>query len=124
MSIIDNKYYLGYEGEKEIQFITKKRTMILWEGFFDDIMEQFKPSSNGWSGLPYYYHLAIGWYDESPWKISDLKGCLHQFTNLDITNCRFEESHTILTEICGMLSEAIQEDNDVWISSNWNVNNE
>lgn len=118
MSDINDKFYRGYEGEKEIQFITEKEKIIIWEGFFDDIMEQFRPSSTGWTGLPYYYHLSAGWYDESPWKIPDLKECLHQLEQLDVSNCRFAESPKVLIEICRMLSDAIRENKYVCIAEN------
>lgn len=116
MNDINGKFYYGYEGENEIDFISDNKTLVIWEGFFDDIMEQFNPSSNGWVGMSYYYHLNTGWYDESPWKILDLKDCLHQFEHLDISKCRFDESQDILIEICNMLSNAIEQDKDVFIA--------
>lgn len=44
MEIVNNKYYVGFEGEPEIQFICKKACdtyiIIIWEGYFDEIMKK------------------------------------------------------------------------------------
>lgn len=116
MNKINNKYYCGYEGEKEIQFIAEKEKLIIWDGFFNDIMEQFKPSTEGWMGLAYYYHMSMGWYDESPWKIPNLEECLQHFKQLDISDCRFKESEKVLLEICEFVHSAIQKHENVWIA--------
>jgi len=111
-----DKFYRGYEGQKAIQFRTKEKKLVIWEGFFDDIMEQFEPDSEGWSGLTYYYHLAIGWYEESPWKIPDLKNCLQQFEEVNLSKCRFDESKEVRGEICEFFRDAIKTDSSVWIT--------
>ena len=116
MNRVDNQFYRGYEGEKEIQFFTLREKIVIWEGFFNDIMEQFKPAKEGWTGIAYYYHLDLGWCDGKPWKISDLDNCFLQFRQLDLTNCQFEESKKVLVHICNMLRIAIQENEDVWIA--------
>ena len=54
MSRGDDQYYRGYEGEPEIGFYTIKEKIVIWAGFFDDIMEQMKPSRYGWTGIAYY----------------------------------------------------------------------
>lgn len=115
MAKINKRFYSGYEGEKEIHFFTLKERIIIWDGFFNDIMEQFKPSKEGWIGISYFYHLDLGWSDGKPWKINDLDTCFLQFRQLDITNCRFEESKEVWLLICNMLMKAIQENDDVWI---------
>lgn len=118
MKEIDDKFYVGYEGEQEIQFITEKKILSIWSGYFDDIMEQFTPSEDGWTGLAYYYHLLLGWCEESPWKISDAEDCLKQFRSLDVSNnqLRFGESKEVLDAICHMLEDAVKGHEDVWIS--------
>lgn len=111
-----DKFYHGYEGEKAIQFSTEGKKLVIWEGFFDDIMEQFEPDPEGWRGVPYYYHLAIGWYEECPWKVPDLKNCLQQFDEVNLSKCRFSESREVRKEICNIFRDAIKKDNSVWIS--------
>lgn len=116
MSRVDDQYYRGYEGEPEIGFYTIKEKIVIWAGFFDDIMEQMKPSRYGWTGIAYYYHLHTGWYDEDFWQIPDLEECLRQFEGINISECRFEGSKNVLASIRSMLSLAIQENENVWIS--------
>lgn len=111
-----DKFYYGYEGEKAIKFSTEEKNLIIWEGFFDDIMEQFEPDSAGWKGLPYYYHLAIGWRDESPWKIPDIENCLQQFEKVNLSKCRFLESEEVRSELCNLFREAIRKNSGVWIA--------
>ena len=54
---LNNNYYKGYEGANEIQFICKKAgkiyILVIWEGFFDEIMTKILPEENGWTGLGY-----------------------------------------------------------------------
>jgi len=118
---INDKYYKGYEGEHEIQFIKSynngsSKILSIWDGYFDDIMRSIEPSENGWTGLAYYYHLCIGWYNENPWRIPNLKDCLLQFNNLETRNFRFEKTKNVLEEICSIISDAINENESIWIA--------
>ncbi len=87
METIVDKYYIGYEGEPEIQIIRKNvqgNTFILriWSGFFDDIMNAVEPGEKGWSSLAYYYNLHSGWYEESPWLMKDINAALEQLKGI------------------------------------------
>jgi len=118
---ITKDFYSGYEGEPEIQFVKVSvngdhKIIRIWSGYFDDIMAQFVPSQQGWSGLAYYYHLAIGWYEESPWQITHLDEIKTQFCNLSIENCRFDKSRAVYKEICDLLREAIENNESVLIA--------
>lgn len=89
MDIIINKYYDGFDGEPEIKFIYNgndgDRIIIrIWEGFFNRIMNSIKPCQEGWSGLAYYYNMHEGWYDKSPWNISDVNEAIDQLRTIDI----------------------------------------
>lgn len=57
LELVDNRYYNGFEGEREIQFVYKKDNdtdiFIIWEGYFDQIMRLVKPDENGWNGMAY-----------------------------------------------------------------------
>lgn len=121
MKKIINDYYSGFEGEGEIQFIHlhsngDESVIRIWDGYFDDIMEQFEPEGNGWTGLAYYYNLCEGWNDSSPWKIPDVHDALRQFKGLRIKNMRFKESHKVLSEIFNLLTKALEQNEDVWIA--------
>ncbi len=121
MDNIIGDFYTGYEGEGEIQFIHvlnngNKNIIRIWDGYFDDIMEKIEPESSGWTGLAYYYNLAEGWYDESPWKIPNLLETLQQIRETKDAKFRFQCSEKILDEICNLLNNAIDTDNCVYIA--------
>ena len=115
-----NKYYKGYEGESEIQFIKgsnegEQIILSIWSGFFDDIMCQFKPTDTGWQGLAYYYHLVIGW-EENMWEISNINSTFTDFQSIDASSFRFPETKEVLAAICDLLTTAIKENQKVWIN--------
>lgn len=121
INIVDNKFYKGYEGEPEIQFIEEledgtKGIFSVWDGYFNDIMELFQPGAHGWEGLALYYHLDSEWYNESPWKIPDKKSTLNQFQVLEIKKLKYEISQLVLKRICEILSNAIEDSRTVWIA--------
>lgn len=119
MENINKKYYDGFEGEPEIQFILKKgsnsETLVIWEGYFDQIMRLMNPDEWGWTGLAYYYNMYSGWYQESPWAIEDLPMALKQFKTIDSSQLG-DEANDILILLCDMLGEAILNNNDVLIA--------
>lgn len=117
---INSDFYKGFEGENEIRFIkvctNETEVLSIWDGYFNDIMEQFKPSEGGWEGLSYYYHLNTGWYDASPWEIPDPQNALEQFQNVGKASLRFERSQDVLNAICNFISNAITIETKVYIS--------
>lgn len=115
-----SEYYDGYEGEPEIRFIKGSdkgdRTIVsIWDGYFDDIMRQFKPTNIGWQGLAYYYHLRIGWEDGQAWEIPDLHSALMEFQSIDASRLEFSGSAKVLSAIRDLLRSAIKEKQKVWI---------
>lgn len=115
---VNNKYYSGFEGEPEIQIICKKRTgtfkWIIWEGYFDEIMKNVIPEENGWTGLSYYYNLCVGWDEEKPWKIDDLKLTLNQLSAVKCQSVS-PNAREIIEMFCTIINEAINEKLDVFI---------
>ena len=121
MDNIISKYYDGYEGEPEIQFIKvsnsgSKTILSIWDGYFDDIMRHFLPTGSGWTGLAYYYHICIGWEEESPWKIPDLNEALAEFQSLNPQKLEFNTSPEVLYAICELIATAIKKNEQVWIA--------
>lgn len=118
MEIVNNKYYTGFEGEPEIQLICKNKEeihkIIIWEGFFDEIMKAIVPEEHGWTGLAYYYNMNLGWYEEGPWIIDDLQMAIWQLNTLDCKSLS-SEACEILKLICNMFKEAIDNGLDVCI---------
>jgi hypothetical protein len=120
MGSINNKYYLGFEGEPEIIFTVvqqnnEKSGLSLWSGYFNNIMQQITPVEGKWTALAYYYNLNIGWYDESPWLVENIKDAYEQFKGIDKYNLE-ELEEEILEEILELFKKSIEEDNNVYIS--------
>lgn len=119
MELINKKYYDGFEGEPEIQFINKRgndsEILVMWEGYFDQIMRLMSPDESGWTGLAYCYNMYLGWYEESPWAIEDLQMALKQFESIDSQEL-CSEAKEILVLICDMLGESISNSFKVFIA--------
>lgn len=121
MSNIDEKYYLGFEGEPEIIFTVvqknnEKREIGMWEGYFDKIIKQIEPKDGKWVALAYYYHLDIGWYEESPWVIENLPEVYDQLGEINKENLECIEQREVLDIILSMLRGAIDNNDKVFIS--------
>ncbi|GAB1159750.1 hypothetical protein YWY31_57750 [Paenibacillus illinoisensis] len=119
MEIINSKYYEGYEGEGEIQFIRHlsngdKYILRIWDGYFDEIMREIQPEDNGWTGLAYYYNVEEPWW-ETPWKIPDLPIVLKQLQEIQ-TEFLNVEVKKLLIELCDILSDSSILNESVWIA--------
>ena len=119
MELVNKKFYEGYEGEIEIRFIRETATvpevLVIWEGFFDQIMSAIKPEKNGWTGLAYHYNMYSGWYDNDMWAIDDLDTALNQLKSVDVLGL-YQECSEVLQLVCRMLEKAIAEHQNVYIS--------
>jgi hypothetical protein len=83
-------FYKGFEGEPEIRFIYQKPDsqdvlLKVWIGYFDLLMSVVHPTTNGWSGLSYFYHFDKGWFEESPWEIKDISSVIVEFRSMDVS---------------------------------------
>lgn len=118
---IDESYYEGFEGEPEIIFYLELQGEYLkkfgvWDGYFDEIIEKIEFGEKGWEGLAYYYHLFIGWYEESPWLIPNLQEAYEQIINIDIKKFNEKEEKDIIIKIARLMEEAIERKGNVYIS--------
>lgn len=119
MEIINSKYYEGYEGEGEIQFIRHltngdKYVIRIWDGYFDEIMRGIQPEENGWTGLGYYYHVEEPWW-EKPWKISNIEIVLKQLQEIK-NEFVYVEVKQLLVELCDILTDAWRSNESIWIA--------
>lgn len=117
---VNDKYYKGFEGEPEMTFslmengiITQKFT--IWMGYFNCIMALIQPEEEGWTGLAYFYHLYIGWYEEENWPIPNLAEAYGQLEKLCPGDLRYEEAGEVLLMIRNMLKHAIDHSGTVYI---------
>jgi len=119
VEIVNSKYYEGYEGEGEMQFIRHfsngdKFILRIWDGYFDQIMGLIEPEESGWTGLAYYYNVEEPWWEE-PWRIPDIDIVLEQLQNIK-TDSLNEDTNELLKEICNMLLSSKEFNEDVWIA--------
>jgi len=119
MENIDSKYYDGFEGYPEIHFICKTteqvNKLVIWEGYFDEIMRLIKPVDGYWTSLAYYYHMLLGWEEEDgPWRVENPKEALNQFRTIDKA---LLESITaqVFEEICTLVEDGIKKEGVIFI---------
>lgn len=120
MKDLMDMYYSGYEGEPEIQIIRKnganeELVLRIWAGFFDNIMNAIEPERTGWTSLAYYYNLYVGWYEESPWLLEDIKTAIEQLKSIDSDKLN-RGGMEVLTEIIDVFEEAIRAGDSILIS--------
>lgn len=120
MNEIDERYYDGFEGEPEMKFVLlkkdgEKKGLGIWDGYFDSIIEKIEPGEKGWSGLAYYYHLNIGWFEESPWLVVDMQESFKQLSNIDIECFEMDEEKEIIDMLIKLFREAIENAEDIYI---------
>lgn len=136
MDIINTKYYDGFEGEPEIQFIRvskkgEKHILSLWHAYFEIIMHSIIPidfNENQLSGLAYIFFKREGWYDESPWQMPDIDDAIKQLKNYDSNNLTDDEKESlgnvlddipqVLEDIIKFLDDAKRLNEIVYISYN------
>jgi hypothetical protein len=121
MSTIDEKYYDGFEGEPEMIFTLvkingEKEGFGIWDGYFITIIEKVEPKENGWTGLAYYYHLYIGWFEENPWLVENLIESYEQLKEIDIESFEYNEDKEVLRKIMCLFKEAIDNGDKIYIS--------
>lgn len=117
---INEKYYHGFEGEPEMMFCLLENDVIvekigIWEGYFYFIMQLVQPEEEGWTGLAYFYHLCIGWYEEENWMIPDLEEAHRQLANLNPGELTEGEAGEALVIIRNLLKRAIDKNGKVCI---------
>lgn len=119
MEIINSKYYEGYEGEGEMQFIRHlsnggKYVLRIWDGYFDEIMRELQPEESDWTGIAYYYNVEEPWW-EKPWQIPDIDIVIKQLQKIKIDQLS-EQARNLLGELCDMLSSSLESNEAVWIA--------
>lgn len=113
-------YYIGFEGEPEIIISIKEKGKIsdfirIWEGYFNNIMQQVECDNGKWTSLAYYFNLEVGWYDESPWLVENVKEAYRQLNSIDINELQDIERE-VLKGILSCFEYAMENQLDVFIS--------
>lgn len=88
--IVNNSYYTGFESESEIALVYEKTNEIqvlkMWTGYFDtmlDLMCQYEAYNDG---ILYEYYIHEGWYEESPWELTNLDATIQLFKSFNLQN--------------------------------------
>ena len=118
--IVNTRFYDGFEGEPQITFclleddVTTEKIGI-WDGYFNEIMKMIQPEKEGWTGLAYYYHLYIGWYEKDEWFIPNILDVYEQLVSINIDEVKYEEEKEILSLITKLIRKAIDHGGRVYI---------
>lgn len=85
---VNDFYYLGFEGEPDIIFVfensDERQILKMWSGYFDtmlDLMCQYESFDNG---ILHEYYVHEGWYEESPWELTNLDSVIQLFKSFDL----------------------------------------
>lgn len=69
--MIDNRFYEGFEGEAELSFVTTDDKLVIWNGYFETILDNLLDCDVEKVGIVKEFYNHEGWYDDSPWLIED-----------------------------------------------------
>lgn len=110
-TMMNEKYYNGFEGDEEIcfrLFINEKEveSIGVWGGYLSSIVKLIPAQKEGWIGLAYYYHLNIGWYDEENWVVPDIALFYEQLREIDENLLSFNEDKEVLYLLQSMFRRA------------------
>ncbi|MEE9753842.1 hypothetical protein VL763_08520 [Listeria seeligeri] len=82
--MIDNRFYEGFEGEAELSFVTDDDKLVIWNGYFETILDNLLDCNIEKNGVIKEYFNHEGWYDDSPWLIEDNYLTINQLECFDI----------------------------------------
>ena len=126
--MIETKYIQGFEEEGEVfGYSANKadnRGLRIWEGYFENLLsgcysEHFQPG-----GLMECYCNQNGFYEESPWKIKNLKVAINDLEGFKADNVETtipEMKKTVLAlkdELVSFIKEALENKREVLIEYN------
>ena len=130
MKLIDDEYYIKFEGEEEIDFIYEKNKaeisrMKIWHGYFYFLLNGMITKEKKLIGLLDEHNKHEGWYEsDEPWEIPDIKQAIEQFNNYSENNYSENEKPSegillklphILEKILKFLEEAKENNGKVYI---------
>ena len=122
-SMINNKYYAGFEGEAQISIsYSLDNALVLWQGYFETLLECMFDQGIEANGVLLVWQVREGWYDDSPWEIPDIKEAIRQFSMFDAKKLKDDVSYLIAqklpeiaSEIVKLLTEALALNEKVYI---------
>lgn len=124
MAEVDEIYYEGYEDEPEIIFVIENNGIVrkrlgIWEGYFNDILDDLSPTDEGWTGITYYFHIGMykdeHWFRDKPFHIDDLSLVYNQLTSIKRDMLRFYDTLPVLYKIIDLIKDAMDNNEEVYI---------
>lgn len=106
IDLLNKKYYEGFEGESELVLVNEENKLIIWNGYFEAILDALLETNLEKEGIikEYFYH--EGWYDDSPWSIKDIKLTIKQLESFDLS--KVHQSDNIKNVLPDLVQEIIQ----------------
>ncbi|MEC2077034.1 hypothetical protein [Metabacillus fastidiosus] len=104
--MLNSKYYKGFEGEPALVLDNGENKLIIWNGYFESILESLLETNLEKEGIikEYFYH--EGWYDDSPWALKDIQLTIKQLKNFDLS--KVYQSDNIKNVLPDLVQEIIQ----------------
>ncbi|KQO01104.1 hypothetical protein [Paenibacillus sp. Leaf72] len=94
--LINDSYYIGFEGEPEIVFMYEsligRHELRLWNGYFETFLDCLLEQVPVQNVILHEYYIHEGWYDESPWEIQDVEGALQLFKSFAVRELKEDEN--------------------------------
>lgn len=97
--MIDSRFYKGFEGEAEVSFIADDNKLIIWNGYFETILNNLLDCNIEKEGILEEYFNYSGWYDDSPWLIEDIDLTIKQLKSFDINKVKESSMKNDLEEV-------------------------
>ncbi|ARW14803.1 hypothetical protein [Lactiplantibacillus plantarum] len=80
----DSRFYEGFEGEAELTFVADNNKLVIWNGYFETILDNLLDCNVEKEGIVKKYFNHEGWYDNSPWLIKDNSLTINQLKRFNI----------------------------------------
>lgn len=114
LEIINNSYYVGFEGEPQLIFMFHhlhvRYELQLWNGYFETLLDCLLDQVNEQSVILQEYCAYEGWYEESPWEIKNIKEAIQLFSSFDaneVTEDGVKASNNIISVLPTLTSDII-----------------
>ncbi|WP_239257265.1 hypothetical protein [Listeria ilorinensis] len=107
--MINSKFYEGFEGEAEVSFVSNDNKLVIWNGYFETILDNLLDSNVDKSGMLEAYLNLEGWYEDSPWLIVDVPLAVDQLNCFDVSKVRQTSLKDNLEEVVRTIISFLEE---------------
>ncbi len=106
--MIDSRFYEGFEGEAELSLVTDGNKLVIWNGYFETILDSLLDCNVEKEGVVKEYFNHEGWYDDSPWLIEDNSLVISQLECFDINKINQNSMKNDLEEVVKTIISFLQ----------------